>query len=210
MKIIVLGAPGAGKGTQAHFLALCLGIPHIATGTLLREAAKQSTPEGKALSGLLEKGQLAPNETVIQLLKERLLQPDCQNGFVLDGFPRNAEQAETMERTTGLPDKVVLIHVDDEVIVRRIVDRRMCRVCESSWHLVYHPPAKAGVCDLCGGELVQRVDDKAKTVRERLIIFHREEAPINVFFKEKGLLTVVQGQEKVEDTAEAVLKALQV
>jgi len=208
MKLVVLGAPGAGKGTQAHFLAEHFCVPHISTGALLREHIKGRTKIGLEVEALVGAGAFVSDEIVIRVLRERLGRSDCAGGFILDGFPRNVEQAKILDDVAGRLDKVVLIHIDDEEIVERIGGRRICSACEATWHLIYRPVKQEGICDLCGGKLIQRVDDKAKTVRERLRIYNIEEAPIRDYLDSAGLLVTVRGQEKIEDTTCCVIEAV--
>lgn len=208
MRLVVSGAPGAGKGTQAHFLANHYHVPHISTGELLREHIKNKTAIGVQVEDLVNKGMLVSNDIVVQILKDRLTEDDGLSGFILDGFPRNLYQAKIAEEVVGPLDKVVFIHVDDERIIQRISGRRMCSVCGATWHLIYHPVRDPDVCDSCGGKLVQRIDDKAKTVRERLRIFHMEEGPINEYFDSVGLLVMIRGQEQIEDTTRCIIEAL--
>ncbi|MDR0310906.1 MAG: adenylate kinase [Acidobacteriota bacterium] len=209
MKLVVSGAPGAGKGTQAHFLAEHYGIPHISTGALLREHIKNGSPIGIRVEDLVNKGMLVSNDIVVQVVKDRLALEDCRAGFILDGFPRSIRQAEITEDIAGKLDRVIFIHVDDKVIIQRISGRRICGNCGATWHLVYNPTKDGHHCDACGGKLAQRVDDKAKTVRERLSLFHKETDQINEYFKSAGLLLVVKGLDGIDDTKKCIIEALE-
>ena len=208
MKLVVLGAPGAGKGTQAHFLSQHYNIPHISTGTLLREHIKNKTAIGVQVEDLVNNGMLVSDDLIIKVLKDRFMQEDCADGFILDGFPRRLAQAVIIEEVAGKLDRVVLIHVEDEVIVQRISGRRICNNCGATWNLIYRPTKKEDVCDSCGGELAQRIDDKAKTVRERLRIHSIEEKPICEYFESISLLTVIREQDSIENTTKCIIEAL--
>ncbi|HHV50188.1 MAG TPA: adenylate kinase [Clostridiales bacterium] len=209
MKIILLGAPGAGKGTQAEVISRVKNIPTISTGNIIREALKSGTELGLKAKEYMEAGKLVPDELVIGIIRERLAQQDCQNGFILDGFPRTIPQAEALERMGVEIDKVIEIYVDDEVITRRMSGRRVCPGCGASYHLEYKAPKKEGVCDNCGDTLVQRQDDQPETVRERLKVYHEQTAPLKSYYAAKGKLFVVEGQEEVADTTRLTLEALE-
>lgn len=209
MKLVVLGAPGAGKGTQAHFISIHYGIPHISTGNLLREEMKNKTALGKEISHLIEAGKLVPDETVTEVLKERLNEADCNNGFLLDGYPRTLAQAQITENIAGELDKVVSVHVDDAVIIDRMSGRRICEDCGATFHLHYKPPKIKRQCDDCGGHLIQRDDDKAKTVRDRLNIYHKEAEPIKSFFQKLGKLVVVDGMNDIEKITDTIIAAIE-
>lgn len=209
MKIILLGAPGAGKGTQAEVISRVKNIPTISTGNIIREALKSGTELGLKAKEYMEAGKLVPDELVIGIIQERLAQPDCQNGYILDGFPRTIPQAEALERMGVEIDKVIEIHVDDEAITRRMSGRRVCPGCGASYHLEYKAPKKEGVCDNCGDTLVQRQDDQPETVRERLKVYHEQTAPLKSYYAAKGKLFVVEGQEEVADTTRLTLEALE-
>lgn len=208
MKLVVLGAPGAGKGTQAHFVSEHYDIPHISTGDLLRDHMKRGTEIGKQITNLMEQGMLVPDEVVIKILKERIVDADCKNGFLLDGFPRTRAQAEITESITGALNKVVSVHVDDAVIIERMSGRRICSSCGATYHMVYKPPKKEHICDQCGGTLIQRNDDKAKTVRNRLDIYHGEAEPIKEFFKKENKLAIVDGVGEISDITKEIIKAI--
>lgn len=209
MKLILLGAPGAGKGTQAEFICDHLAIPAISTGNIIRAALKAGTEMGVKAKEFIDKGQLVPDEVVIGIIKERLAQDDCKNGFILDGFPRTIPQAQALD-TMGIEiDKVIDIEVPDEKIVERMSGRRVCPTCGNSYHLIYKKPAKDGICNSCGAQLVIRADDHPDTVKERLDVYHSQTEPLKDFYNKKNKLFIVEGQEEVKDTSALVLKALE-
>lgn len=209
MKLILLGAPGAGKGTQAEKICEKLSIPAISTGNIIREALKNGTQMGLKAKSFIDAGQLVPDEVVIGIIKDRLAQNDCANGFILDGFPRTIPQAEALDEMGVEIDKVIDIEVPDEKITDRMSGRRVCKECGASYHLLYKKPEKEGVCNLCGGELVQRKDDHPDTVLDRLKVYHEQTEPLKDFYAKKGKLRIVEGQEKVEDTTAATFRALE-
>ena len=209
MKLILLGAPGAGKGTQAEVICDALKIPAISTGNIIRDALSKGTEMGLKAKSFIEAGQLVPDEVVIGIIKERLAKDDCANGFILDGFPRTIPQAEALDAMGIEIDRVVDIEVPDEKIAARMSGRRVCKACGASYHLEYKAPKQEGVCDACGAELVQRKDDHPDTVLERLAIYHEQTEPLKDFYSEKGILRVVEGQEEVADTSALTLKALE-
>lgn len=209
MKIIFLGAPGAGKGTQAEIVSEKLAIPTISTGNIIRAALKDGTQMGLKAKEFIEAGKLVPDEVVIGIIKERLGRDDCKNGFILDGFPRTIPQAQALDEMGIVIDKVIDIEVADERIARRMGGRRVCKACGSSYHLEYKKPAKDGVCDGCGGELVLRKDDAPETVLERLKIYHEETEPLKGYYEKQGKLFIVEGQEEVADTTALTLSALE-
>ena len=208
MKLILLGAPGAGKGTQAEILKKKLDIPTISTGNILRAAVKNGTPTGLKAKEYMDAGKLVPDEVIIGIINERLQEPDCANGYILDGVPRTIAQAEAMEKAGINFDAVVSIEVADQVIMERMSGRRVCESCGASYHLVAVPPKVAGVCDSCGGKLVQRKDDAPETVKDRLEVYHKETEPLKDFYAQRGLLKSVENQPSVEATTAAILKAL--
>ena len=209
MKLIMLGAPGAGKGTQAQRLSEKFDIPTISTGAIIRASIKKGTETGKKAAALIEKGQLAPDEVVIDIIKERLAEDDCKNGFILDGFPRTIPQAEALDKLGIAIDKVVDIDVPDEVIVERLSGRRECGNCGATYHVV-HNPVKDGVhCDQCGTELTRRKDDDPETVKSRLVVYHKQTEPLIDYYKNKGILVVAEGKGSVDAIAENVLKVLE-
>ena len=208
MKMILLGAPGAGKGTQAERLCKVLEIPTISTGNILRAAVKNGTPTGLKAKAFMDAGKLVPDEVIIGIITERLAEDDCKNGYILDGVPRTIAQAEAMEKAGINFDAVVSIEVADEGIMERMSGRRVCESCGASYHLVAVPPKVAGVCDSCGGKLVQRKDDAPETVKDRLAVYHKETEPLKDFYAQRGLLKSVENQPSVEATTAAILKAL--
>ena len=208
MKMILLGAPGAGKGTQAERLCKVLEIPTISTGNILRAAVKNGTPTGLKAKAFMDAGKLVPDEVIIGIITERLAEDDCKNGYILDGVPRTIAQAEAMEKAGINFDAVVSIEVADEVIMERMSGRRVCESCGASYHLVAVPPKVAGVCDSCGGKLVQRKDDAPETVKDRLAVYHKETEPLKDFYAQRGLLKSVENQPSVEATTAAILEAL--
>lgn len=208
MKLILLGAPGAGKGTQAELICEKLNIPAISTGNIIREAMKQGTEMGKKAKERVDAGQLVPDEVVIGIIKERLSQDDCNGGFILDGFPRTIPQAEALD-TMGIEiDKVLSIEVSDENIIRRMSGRRVCPDCGASYHIEYKKPAKEGICNACGASLVIRKDDKPETVLDRLNVYHEQTEPLKEFYSGKGKLVTVEGQEELKDTTKLTFAAL--
>lgn len=208
MKMILLGAPGAGKGTQAERLCKTLNIPTISTGNILRAAIKNGTPTGLEAKAFMDAGKLVPDEVIIGIITERLAEADCRNGYILDGVPRTIAQAEALEKHGIIFDAVVALNVADEVIMERMSGRRVCEHCGSSYHVVAVPPKQEGVCDLCGGKLVQRKDDAPETVKHRLEVYHKETKPLEDFYAERGLLKIVENQPSVEATTQAILTVL--
>ena len=209
MKLILLGAPGAGKGTQAEVICEELKIPAISTGNIIREAVKNGTPMGAKAKTYMEKGALVPDDVVIGIIKERLVQDDCKGGFILDGFPRTVPQAEALDAMGVAIDRVVEISVPDEAIEKRLGGRRVCGSCGSSYHMEHKPPKQEGVCDKCGGELILRKDDQPETIRDRLKVYHDQTEPLKDFYQGKGILRVVDGQAGIENTTKPVLAALE-
>ena len=208
MKLILLGAPGAGKGTQAEKICEKLSIPTISTGNIIREAMKTGTEMGKKAKEYVEAGKLVPDEVVIDIIKERLAESDCANGFILDGFPRTIPQAEALDAMNFGIDCVLSIEVPDEKIVTRMSGRRVCITCGASYHTEYKKPTKEGICDQCGAELVLRKDDAPETVLERLNIYHDQTEPLKGYYEKSGKLKTVEGQEEVADTTALVFAAL--
>lgn len=208
MKLILLGAPGAGKGTQAEILGNHLHIPTISTGNILREAIKNKTEIGLKAKEYTESGRLVPDDVIIGIIRERLSQDDCKNGYILDGVPRTLAQAKSMEEAGLTIDAAVSIEVSDEEITQRMAGRRVCQKCGSSYHVVSKPPRKEGICDLCGGPLVQRSDDAPETVKARLQIYHTETEPLKGFYEARGKLKMVANQGSIEGTTRAILEAL--
>ena len=208
MKLILLGAPGAGKGTQAEILSKELNIPTISTGNILRAAIKEGTPTGLKAKSYMDAGQLVPDAVIIGIITERVAREDCKNGYILDGVPRTIAQAEAMEQAGITFDDVISIEISDETIMERMSGRRVCEHCGASYHLVAVPPQVAGVCDKCGGKLIQRHDDEPETVKARLEVYHRETEPLKEFYAQRGLLKSVENQPTVAATSQAILRAL--
>ena len=208
MRLILLGAPGAGKGTQAEILSRELNIPTISTGNILRAAMKNGTPVGLEAKSYVEAGKLVPDEVIIGIIEERLAQPDCRNGYILDGVPRTIPQARAMEESGIGIDWAVSIEIADEVIVERMSGRRTCKNCSQTFHIVNNPPKQEGICDFCGGELTIRKDDAPETVRTRLEVFHKETEPLKDFYAERGKLKTVDNQPSIEATTAAIREAL--
>ncbi|MBQ6020833.1 MAG: adenylate kinase [Clostridia bacterium] len=209
MNIIFLGAPGAGKGTQADRVSVKYAIPSVSTGNIIREALRNGTPVGLKAKAYIDAGLLVPDEVVIGIIKERLAKGDCAGGFILDGFPRTIPQAEALDKMGIRIDKVIDIEVPDEKIVKRMSGRRVCKKCGASYHIEYLKPAREGVCDNCGCELTVRADDAPETVLERLRVYHAETEPLKDYYRNTGKLVIVEGQEEVEDTSALVMKALE-
>lgn len=209
MNIILLGAPGAGKGTQAEKICEHLNIPTISTGNIIREALKSGTEMGLKAKSFMDAGQLVPDEVVIGIIKDRLAKDDCQNGFILDGFPRTIPQAEALDTMGVVIDKVIDIEVPDERIIGRMSGRRVCGSCGASYHLEYKKPKTDGVCDLCAGALVQRKDDHPDTVKARLEVYHNETEPLKEYYAKQNKLAVVEGQEEISDTTALVFAQLE-
>ena len=208
MRLILLGAPGAGKGTQAEILSRELNIPTISTGNILRAAMKNGTPVGLKAKSYVEAGPLVPDDVIIGIIEERLAQPDCSNGYILDGVPRTIPQAQAMEDSGIGIDWAVSIEIADEVIVERMSGRRTCKNCSQTFHIVNNPPKQEGICDFCGGELSIRKDDAPETVRTRLEVYHRETEPLKDFYAERGKLKTVDNQPSIEATTAAIREAL--
>ncbi|MBQ3498211.1 MAG: adenylate kinase [Clostridia bacterium] len=209
MKLILLGAPGAGKGTQAEVISEKLAIPAISTGNIIREALANGTEMGLKAKSFIDAGQLVPDDVVIGIIKERLAKDDCAAGFILDGFPRTIPQAEALDTMGVTIDRVISIEVADEKIAARMSGRRVCKACGASYHLEYKKPAVDGVCNACGGELIQRKDDHPDTVLDRLHVYHEQTEPLKGYYEKKGILRIVEGQEEVADTTALTLKALE-
>ena len=208
MKLILLGAPGAGKGTQAEILSRRLGIPTISTGAMLRAAMKAGTPVGLRAKEYVDNGRLVPDEVIIGIVKERLAMEDCKNGCILDGMPRTIPQAAALMEKGIIFDAVVSIEICDDVIEGRMTGRRVCPACGASYHVVANPPKTEGICDTCGKELVIRKDDNPETVRNRLQVFHAETEPLKDFYSKLGVLKLVEGNQPIEDATRDILAAL--
>ena len=208
MKLILLGAPGAGKGTQAETISRELGIPTISTGNILREAIQNKTPIGLEAKRFMDNGQLVPDDVIIGIVEARVARDDCQKGYILDGVPRTIAQAEALERFGVAIDNVVSIEIEDAVIEARMSGRRVCGRCGASYHIAANPPKTEGVCDSCGGELVIRKDDRPETVRERLAVYHRLTEPLKGFYEARGKLQIVDGNQPIGVVHDAILRAL--
>ena len=208
MNLILLGAPGAGKGTQAEVISDALNIPQISTGNILREAVKNGTEYGLKAKAAMESGSLVSDDVVIGILKDRIAEDDCKNGFILDGFPRTVPQAEALDSMGVQIDKVVEIYVADETIQQRLSGRRVCEDCGASYHMEFKPTKVEGKCDKCGGNAVQRKDDHPDTVIERLKVYHEQTAPLKDFYSKQGKLETVVGQDDVAETSKLTLKAV--
>ena len=208
MKLILLGPPGAGKGTQAEILSKDLAIPTISTGNILRAAVKAGTPIGRKAKAFMDAGKLVPDAVIIGIIRERLEEADCTNGFILDGVPRTIAQAAALEKAGITFDDVISIEISDETIMERMSGRRVCESCGASYHMVAVPPKQEGVCDKCGGKLVQRKDDAPETVKARLEVYHKETEPLKDFYAQRGLLKPVENQPSVEETSQAILRVL--
>lgn len=204
-----MGAPGAGKGTQSAKISEKYNIPAVSTGDMLRAAVKAGTEFGLSAKEYMDAGKLVPDELVVGIVKDHLSTEACKNGFILDGFPRTIPQAEALDEMGVEIDKVIEIFVKDEDIVKRMSGRRVCSKCGSSYHLIYKQPAKEGICNECGAELVQRKDDYPETVLERLNVYHEQTEPLKGYYEKKGKLRIVEGQEEVADTTALTLKALE-
>ena len=210
MKLILLGAPGAGKGTQAEILSAKLGIPTISTGNILRAAVKEGTPIGLEAKRYMDAGQLVPDSVIIGIVAQRLEQPDCAGGFILDGVPRTIGQAEALDAAGVTFDHVLSIEISDEEIEERKEGRRVCQSCGAPYHVKAKPPKREGVCDSCGGALIQRGDDKPETVRRRLEVYHQETEPLKDYYQAKGILVPVDNQDTIEGTTQVIMEALKI
>lgn len=212
MRVVLVGPPGAGKGTQAQFIASHLSIPKISTGDIFRANVSGGTPLGKLAKEYMDRGDLVPDEVTVAMVRDRLSEDDAQEGFLLDGFPRNVPQAEILKKMLadwGLALDVVLeLVVDDEEVVRRLAGRRTCRSCGKVWHVDFDPPSREGVCDACGGELFQRDDDRAETVAERLRVYARDTAPLVDYYGAQGKLVGIDATGPVEDVTQRAIDAL--
>ena len=208
MKMILLGAPGAGKGTQAEILSAKLGIPTISTGNILRAAIQEQTPVGLEAKSYMDEGKLVPDRVIIEIVAQRLQQPDCAKGFILDGMPRTIGQAEALDHAGVKFDRVLSIEISDEEIEARMSGRRVCSKCGASYHVSARPTKVEGVCDSCGGTVVQREDDKPETVRNRLTVYHEQTEPLKEFYQNKGVLTTVDNQPTIEATTKVIMEAL--
>jgi adenylate kinase len=207
MKLVIFGPPSAGKGTQAQRLSQKYGIPQIATGDLLREHVAKKTPIGLKVKEVLDAGKLGPDDLIVQMIKERISQPDCANGYLLDGFPRTMTQANELERMTDI-DLVLNIGVDTELLVERAVGRRICPNCASVYHIINNPPKVPGKCDKCGALLIQRDDDKEETVRKRLKVYEEQTAPLVMYYRKMGKLMDIDGSLGIDGVFEQMVRAI--
>lgn len=208
MKLILLGAPGAGKGTQAEIIASKLSIPTISTGNILREAIRNGTKTGLEAKRYMDEGKLVPDDVIIGIVADRVAQPDCAGGYILDGMPRTIPQAQALEDRGIHFDHVISIEIADEVIEKRMTGRRVCSNCGASYHVVANPPKAEGVCDSCGGVLTIRKDDAPETVRNRLSVFHKETEPLKEFYQKLGKLQLVDGNQPIEKATSAIMEVL--
>lgn len=209
MNLIILAAPGAGKGTQAEALSKHFGIPTISTGAILRKNIADGTALGEIAAKYINDGKFIPDDVMIDVVKDRLSAEDCKNGFILDGFPRTLAQAEALDASDVEIDAVLTLEVEDEIIIERLSGRLECKACGSSYHKQHKQPKKQGVCDNCGGELTTRADDKPEIIKERLETYYKQTAPLKTFYAEKNMLRTAVGQDAVADTTKAVLAALE-
>ena len=213
MNLIMLGPPGAGKGTQAAMLAERLGIPHVASGDLFREALQAETELGLMAKSYMDRGELVPDEVTIAMIRERLLKPDCGKGIILDGFPRTIEQAEALKELLAeqgkMIDAALFIGASEDELVRRLSSRWTCRNCQAIYNLISNPPKEEGKCDVCGGELCQRSDDAPQTVRNRIRIYWEQTSPLTNYYRDEGLLITIQSEGGIERVQEKILEALQ-
>ncbi len=208
MNMILLGAPGAGKGTQAELLCEKLGIPTISTGNMLREAMANGSELGKKVKKCMDEGSLVSDEIVLDLVAERTAQPDCKNGFILDGVPRTLSQAEAIDAKGVRIDHVISLEIDDEVIAERMSGRRVCAKCGASYHIVNNPPRTEGICDQCGGEVTIRKDDEPETVKHRLDVYHASTEVLKTYYAGQGKLRLVQGDQPIENAFQDILRAI--
>jgi adenylate kinase len=212
VRIVLVGPPGAGKGTQAQFIASQLNIPHVSTGEIFRSNVSHGTELGRLARGYMDRGDLVPDEVTVAMVKDRLTEDDTQDGFLLDGFPRNVPQAETLKKLLAEWDTkltvVLELVVDTDEVVRRLGGRHTCHRCQRVWHVLYDPPAKVGVCDDCGGELFQRDDDSEQTIRHRLEVYERQTAPLIAFYADEGILVGIDATGPVEEITARAMAAL--
>ncbi len=213
MRLVLLGPPGVGKGTQAAAIVERYNIPHISTGDIFRANIKQGTELGVSAKGYMDKGLLVPDELVVSIVKDRLSESDCKNGFLLDGFPRTENQAEVLEAELlkmGIElNKVINIEADKDILIQRAIGRRICKVCGTSYHVLFNPPKVEGICDLDGGELYQRDDDNEETVATRIDVYLDQTQPLIKFYKERGLILDIDGTQPINETFNAIVEALE-
>ncbi len=213
MRAILLGPPGAGKGTQAETIVNEFKIPHVSTGDMFRKNIKEETELGKKVKAYLDKGMLVPDELTVEIVRDRILQADCKNGFLLDGFPRTLEQADALDKVleeTGTKlDTVINIQVDPKLLVDRAVGRRICKDCGQTYHLVFNKPAKEGICDKCGGELYQRKDDTEETVANRINVYQDQTQPLIEYYTEKGIILNINGEQPIDKVGSDIISSLE-
>ena len=207
MKLVLLGPPGAGKGTQAVRLSTHFGVPHISTGDILRRQVADKTALGKKAATYVRSGKLVPDALVIEMVRKRLQEKDAKKGFILDGFPRTREQAQALDKMASL-DRALLLFLDPEDLIKRSTGRRVCQDCESVYHLLMNPPKQPGFCDRCGGKLIVREDDKEETVRHRIEVYEDQTKPLVSYYKEKGILVQVYGSGLIDEVFHRALEAL--
>jgi len=212
MEIVLMGLPGAGKGTQAEVIVSQYGVPHISTGDMFRQAVAEGTELGKEAKAYMDAGKLVPDEVTIGIVRERLMKEDCRPGFLLDGFPRTVEQAkaldETLQSLGRKLDHVLMIQVRKEILLERLTGRRVCQQCGATYHVAFHPPKQEGICDRCGGELYQRQDDAPETVATRLEVNLAQMEPILAFYEERGLLRIVDGEQEISAVTRQIMNLL--
>ncbi len=213
MRLILLGPPGAGKGTQASAIVRKYNIPHISTGDIFRENIKMGTELGKKVKEYMDKGLLVPDDIVVSIVKDRILKDDCKDGFLLDGFPRTVNQGEALDKELSQMnlklDKVINLDVEKEILIERITGRRICKDCGATYHIKFNPPAKKGICDNCGGNLYQRDDDTQETVEKRIEVYQQQTKPLIDYYTEKGLILNVDGSKAIDEIFETIVKALE-
>lgn len=213
MRLILLGPPGAGKGTQASAIVKRYNIPHISTGDIFRMNIRENTPLGKEVKSYLDDGILVPDELVVDIVKDRLKKSDCANGFILDGYPRTINQAEVLDKELAKMgtklDAVINIFLDVQLLIERAVGRRLCKNCGATYHIKFHPPKQDGICDICGGELYQRDDDKEETVKKRIEVYLTQTKPLIEYYKDKDILVNIDGAQSIEDTFKEIINALE-
>lgn len=213
MRLILLGPPGAGKGTQASAIVKRYNIPHISTGDIFRMNIRENTALGKEVKVYLDAGQLVPDDLVIDTIKDRLNKSDCKNGFILDGYPRTINQAEVLDKELAKMgtklDAVINIFLDPQLLIERAVGRRLCKNCGATYHIKFHPPKQDGICDICGGELYQRDDDKEETVKKRIEVYLTQTKPLVKYYEDKDLLVSIDGTLSIEDTFKEIINALE-
>lgn len=213
MRLVLLGPPGAGKGTQASAIVKKYNIPHISTGDIFRENIKQGTELGKRAKEYIDKGLLVPDDIVVSIVKDRILEKDCKNGFLLDGFPRTLNQGEALDDELSQMnlklDKVININVEKEVLIERTIGRRICKDCGATYHIKFNPPVKEGICDNCGGKLYQRDDDTQETVEKRIEVYQKQTKPLIDYYTKKGLILNVDGTKKISEIFDEIVEALE-